>query len=514
LIKDGIMRPINILAVQLGFNKDYPDVSTLATTYNDGIYYVASFIKRQLPNASVDMCQMFWGENPLDLLVECYDYILISALATHFWSNIPVLEQLQRCRKKGSIVVMGGPHAAFAPYEALKYADFAVIAEGEIPTLELINALEAGDDPYRVANVAYIDEQGLLRINQCQRYAGIANTIDPALLARAPKLHWATVSMSRGCPFDCSFCYAIRLLGRQFRPKSIEDIVDELDGIYRQTKCSRFYITDLNFTTRADFCEAVANAVADRGYKFIAMSRIDHADNLDLLTKLRRSGFEEYCLGVESESEEVLTAFNKKVDAGGQTERLLRFAENDINIHSAIIFGLDIQDLGAIRATARWCADARIVHPTFVCLAEYPFQKLLFGARQVIEDHRIIMEVPTYQHYSFVGIFPRQMRPSTLQRAILESYEIFFSRAVEIEKSPQRRARIKAYSRSVTMSRTGMERHIADLERLEEPYYTSSGSLREDLLKADFEERHGELRTWLARSAQGSELGFARAYAR
>lgn len=508
------MRPLNILAVQLGFNDSFPDVSTLATTYNDGIYYVASFVKRQLDNASVDMCQMFWGENPLDLPLERYDYILISALATHFWSNLAALEALQRRRKKGSVIIMGGPHAAFAPYEALKYADFAVIAEGEIPTLELIHALEAGEDPYRINNIAYIDDQGLLRINECQRFSGISNTIDPALLAKAPKLHWATVSMSRGCPFNCSFCYAIRLLGRQFRPKSVEDIVGELDGIYRQTGCSRFYVTDLNFTTRRDFCEAVADAVQDRHYKFIAMSRVEHADNLDLVLRLRRAGFEEYCLGVESESQKVLTAFNKKVDAGGQTGQLRRFAENDINIHSAIIFGLDIQDRDSILATARWCADARIVHPTFVCLAEYPFQNLLFGSRQDVEDHRIIMEVPTYQHYSFVGIFPRHMRPSELQRAIVDSYDVFFARAMEVETRPQRRTRVKSYARSVAMGRPGMERHIAFLEQLEKPYYTPSGSLRENLLKSDFDARHGKLRSWLASSARGAEPKFARAYAR
>jgi radical SAM superfamily enzyme YgiQ (UPF0313 family) len=508
------MRPLKILAVQLGFNDRFPDVSTLATTYNDGIYYVASFVKRHLDNASVDMCQMFWDENPLDLPLKDYDYILISALATQFWSNLAVLEALQRRRKKGSVVIMGGPHAAFAPYEALKYADYAVIAEGEIPTLELIHALEAGEDPHRISNVAYIDEQGLLRINDCVRFSGISNTIDAALLATAPKLHWATVSMSRGCPFNCSFCYAIRLLGRQFRPKSVEDIVGELDGIHQQTGCSRFYVTDLNFTTRTDFCEAVADAVQDRQYKFIAMSRIDLADNLDLMSRLRRAGFEEYCLGVESESQKVLTTFNKKVEADGQTGQLLRFAENDINIHSAIIFGLDIQDRESILTTARWCADARIVHPTFVCLAEYPFQNLLFGARQDIEDYRIIMEVPTYQHYSFVGIFPRFMRPSDLQRAIIGSYDVFFERAMEVETRPQRRARVKAYARSVAMSRPGMERHIAFLEQLEKPYYTASGTLRESLLQSDFEARHGKLRAWLAKSARGAEPKFARAYAR
>ncbi|WP_372025861.1 radical SAM protein [Tistrella mobilis] len=511
------MSALKILAIQLGFHPDYPDVSTLATTYNDGIYYVASFVADQLPEAQLDMCQMFWGENPADFPLESYDVILVSALATHFWSNIPTLETIARRRRKDSLMIMGGPHAAFAPHEALKYADVAVIGEGELPTLELIARRAVGgvggpiDD---IPNIAWIGDDGRLAISDVKRFEKVSTAIRPELLARAPRLHWATVSMSRGCPFDCSFCYAIRLLGRRFRTKTVPDIVAELDGIHAQTGCTRFYVTDLNFTTRRDFCHQVAQAVRDRPYKFISMSRINHADDMDLVLEMKASGFDEYCLGVESEDPGVLRAFNKKVDASEQTERLWRFAENDVYIHSAIIFGLEAQDQGAIRRTARWCADARIVHPTFVCLAEYPFQNLLFGARQDIEDHRIIMEVPTYQHYSFVGIFPRHMRPSDLQRSILDSYDVFFERAFEVETRPQRRMRLKSYQRSVAQSRGGMERHIGFLEKLETPYYTREGTLKEDLLLGDFEARHGATRDWLAQSARGAEPAFAKAYAR
>ena len=56
------------------------------------------------------------------------------------------------------------------------------------------------------------------------------------------------------------------------------------------------------------------------------------------------------------------------------------------------------------------------MHPTFVCIAEYPFQKLLFDSRQDVEDHRIIRELPTSQHYSFVGIYPRHMRRASCNK--------------------------------------------------------------------------------------------------
>lgn len=93
------MSGLKILAVQLGFHPDYPDVSTLATTYNDGIYYVASFVQQEFPDADVDLCQMFWGENPADFPLEQYDYILISALATHFWSNLATLETIRQRKR-------------------------------------------------------------------------------------------------------------------------------------------------------------------------------------------------------------------------------------------------------------------------------------------------------------------------------------------------------------------------------------------------------------------------------
>jgi anaerobic magnesium-protoporphyrin IX monomethyl ester cyclase len=491
---------MKLLFIQLSFHPNFPDSSTLATTYNDGIYYVASFIMEEFPFAEIEMCQMMWGEKPEEFPLETYDFIMISCLATHFWSNISTLDNIAARKHKSCKIIMGGPHPAFAPWEALRFADYVILGEGEVPLAQLIHALSNGSSLDSVDNLCYIGNTGELVINAFKRFKHFTGIINPLLLKRAPRLHWATVSMSRGCPFNCSFCYAIRLLGRTFRTKGVNDIRRELDGIYLQTGCNRFYVTDLNFTTRKDFCHDIASAVKDAGYKFVAMTRIDLADDLELLQHLKEAGFNEYCLGVESEDPDVLGFFNKKVDAGLQTQRLLTYAEHNVYIHSAIIFGLESQDLAAIHRTAKWCADARIMHPTFVCLAEYPFQHLLFGSRQDIEDHRIIQQVPTYQHYSFVGIFPRHMRPSELQKGIIDSYEIFFKHAFEIEKRPQRRTRLKMYERSIAVSIPGMKKHIEYLENLEKPFYTSEGTLKENRLEEVFNERYGKLKEWLSQT--------------
>jgi anaerobic magnesium-protoporphyrin IX monomethyl ester cyclase len=513
------MRPLRILLLQLGNHHSRRDGSELTHrgfrtrdsmswayvsyepgTYSDGLYYVGSFLMQNLPDAKFDVCQMLWGDDPADYPIESYDYIMVSGLGTHFWSNLAAMRLVKKRKRRDAYSIMGGPHATFAPYEALEYVDFVVLNEGEVPALQLIETLESGGDLSAVHNLGYVDDDGTLAMNEMHRYGNLDIAIHPALLRNAPALPWAPVSMSRGCPFNCSFCYAVRLLGRQFRTKDVDGIRAEVDALHAQNGVRRFLVTDLNFGTSKEFCHEVARAFRGAPYKFIGLTRVSIADDEELVEDLKSAGFEDYYFGVESEDPEVLKAFNKNVEAGEQTTRLLKMAEHDTFIHAGLIFGTDAQDRAAVERTARWCAEARIIHPNFYCITDYPFQSVLHGARQDVEDHRIIMGHINYQHFSFVGIFPRNMRPSVLQQTLAKCSDDFFVRAFEVETRPKRLVRLKAVARLKAAERQEVERHTAFLERIEAPYYTAAGELKEDLLKADFDAQYGHISDWLERS--------------
>ncbi len=166
------MRPLKILLLQLGNHHSRRDKSELTHrgfrtrdsmswayvsyepgTYSDGLYYVGSFLKQNLPDAHFDVCQMLWGDDPEDYPVESYDYILVSGLGTHFWSNLAAMRTVQKRKRPDAWAIMGGPHATFAPYEALKYVDFVILNEGEVPALQLIETLESGGDLSTVHNL-------------------------------------------------------------------------------------------------------------------------------------------------------------------------------------------------------------------------------------------------------------------------------------------------------------------------------------------------------------------------
>ena len=57
------------------------------------------------------------------------------------------------------------------------------------------------------------------------------------LLKRSQYLYYG-VQFARGCPFTCEFCDIIELYGRAPRAKTVEQILAELDTLYR-TRLSR-----------------------------------------------------------------------------------------------------------------------------------------------------------------------------------------------------------------------------------------------------------------------------------
>jgi hypothetical protein len=202
----------------------------------------------------------------------------------------------------------------------LDYADYAILGEGEIAAAKLIHCLETGGEVSDVENICYRGHGGFLVINKNKHYPLPDNPLMPELLRSnlRPRIQWAAVSFSRGCPYSCSFCYSIRILGREFRTKDVASIPLELHGINKEIGARRFYVSDINFATNKRFCHEVANAVRHLDYRFIAMTRIEIADDLHLLRELKAAGFEEYYLGVESESPSVLeTGSGLAVDSSG-----------------------------------------------------------------------------------------------------------------------------------------------------------------------------------------------------
>lgn len=158
----------------------------------------------------------------------------------------------------GIPVVWGGVHPTIEVEESLKYADYVVMGEGEMPVFELITSLAGNKDISHIENLAFknnglivknplrglnrLDELPMPDIDFTAHYLSDGDEIKPitfelmrrhmVTLSNKPRVTYS-VSSTRGCPHSCTYCvnYAFReIFGHKgyVRERSIEKIIEEL----------------------------------------------------------------------------------------------------------------------------------------------------------------------------------------------------------------------------------------------------------------------------------------------
>src|SRR3989337_2020574 len=161
----------------------------------------------------------------------------------------PALAQLiARCRNAGLRTVVGGPvrGADNASYEG---ADHVVRGEAERVIEELVSDLEAGNARRRYEAAGRADMTRLpppdLHLVRWRRYSSMP------------------IQYSRRCPFSCEFCDVIELFGRNPRTKTADQILTELEQLYRMGGRGSVFVVDDNFVGHKQAIKALLPRIAD-----------------------------------------------------------------------------------------------------------------------------------------------------------------------------------------------------------------------------------------------------------
>jgi anaerobic magnesium-protoporphyrin IX monomethyl ester cyclase len=190
----------------------------------------------------VDALSLGLGSADLDRILQSSapDVVCVSAATAGFPA---AMETCRRARALGCTTVVGGIHASFMYSEFLPTgsADFAVVGEGEETLPELLACLEGGDDPVRVAGVAFALGGRVIRTAPRPRMA----VLDPLpkawdLLdwsrytwAGRPGARMGAIASSRGCPRQCASCSQATQFEGSWRSRSPECVAYELTGLRR-----------------------------------------------------------------------------------------------------------------------------------------------------------------------------------------------------------------------------------------------------------------------------------------
>ncbi|MFE3638163.1 B12-binding domain-containing radical SAM protein [Streptomyces sp. NPDC059168] len=171
----------------------------------------------------------------------------------------------------------------------------------------------------------------------------------------------ANIVGSRGCPYNCGFCGAAWTANPdvKIRVRSPENIIGELDALHAAHAVTAFrFVDDLFLGVREVIYEHM-KAFADHGigdrYVWDATGRINVLDRLkdEDLDVLVANGLREVALGIESGSDRMLKAMDKRINAD-MTERVTRrLLERGIDVKGYFILGYPGETRDDLDATVR-----------------------------------------------------------------------------------------------------------------------------------------------------------------
>jgi len=244
-----------------------------------------------------------------------------------------MLELADEFRRRGRIVVIGGPYASLSPDKVRPHCDVLVRGEIEGIAATLFDDLRAG-----TWKAEYVGEAADLASTPIPRWDLYPN--DRALIG--------AVQTSRGCPFDCEFCDVPAYAGRRQRHKDPTQVVAELDVLYGLGYRSVF-LADDNFTASRRRAKGLLTAIAawnrtrpDGPMTFATQMSVDVAKDDEILSLCAQAGLAVAFVGLETPSEESLRETGKRQNLDGDPiERINRLLEHGIMVISGLIVGFD-----------------------------------------------------------------------------------------------------------------------------------------------------------------------------
>jgi anaerobic magnesium-protoporphyrin IX monomethyl ester cyclase len=351
-----------------------------------------------------------------------YCAVLLGSIVTHYkWMTwfVRTVHKYHPATK----VIVGNSVAGSVPELFLRNsgADVAVIGEGELSCLEVLDAWVNNKPIFTIPGIAYIDNsnrfiktmerKALSKLDDLpminwdffdteayfqKSYAGAFGLV----FKDGEKPRTMPLSSARGCVFRCSFCHFV-FWDDPYRYRSPKSIIKEIRR--NVEKYNANYISfwdDLSFASLVQV-ERVVDEILDSGLKFnwscairtdlFGNPKHSYDKRLNIAKKMRESGCVNCGYSLESGNAEILEMMNKKVKKEYFLEQVKILEEAGIASSVSVVFGYPIETEKTIEETFNQCLTAGI-YPSIGYLLPLPRT----GMYEYALDHGYIVDEHSY----------------------------------------------------------------------------------------------------------------------
>lgn len=345
------------------------------------------------------------------------DIVAFSVISDNYrWT----LELARAARSRtGAKIVFGGVHPTSLPERTLAEGtpDFIVAGEGEGAFPELVNALAAGGDPSRIANVGG-RSGGKAWLNPPRPLIKDLDSLpfpdkdlffrECGLLVRKSYM----MTASRGCSSSCSYCWnsMIRTVYPEgyFRRRSPENAIAELAWAKERYGIERVTFYDEVFTSDRAWLELFLALYREK-IKLPFFCCV-HPDNIDgpIVKLLEEAGCGAVNIGLQTANEDTR---RRTLNRGGTNAAaalaLDLLGRSRIYVYSNIMLGLPEETEKDVEETLLFCARHKADLPAIYWLRYYPGTRIIETARKmgILSDAQVekINDSREYLPYATAG---------------------------------------------------------------------------------------------------------------
>ncbi|MBD3194773.1 MAG: radical SAM protein [Candidatus Lokiarchaeota archaeon] len=287
-------------------------------------------------------------------------------------------------------IVFGNYHATFNHDRLLEkypFIDICVRGEAELTFHELVEMIEREGDLRDVRGITYRDSKGNIKINQQRPLIEDLDTLpfpDRSLIQNieysqnygglnADYGMFTTIQSSRGCTFNCGFCSQSKLTNQQWRAKSVDRVIEELQYL-KELGYSNLYWVDDNFTNKPKRTIELCRAIRKNNLDFIWISeqRVDLVSR-DLIENMQKAGCRTISLGIESATQRIIDYFNKQITPKMALDAAKIITKSDIDfLIGTFVIGAPTETLTEIKKTFAFARQLEIDFPQFHIFGAIP----------------------------------------------------------------------------------------------------------------------------------------------
>jgi len=357
-----------------------PSYSNLYTVYQNGkipknrdiipplgLMYLSAVIKKQGFDVEIIDGEVTL-ESPEEIAYRAKnsDFVAVSTSTPNYDAGLRLVKSVKKLNKK-IVTILGGAHPTALPNEVAKekYIDFIVVGEGEASMMKIIRGKAEG----KIINSEQVDLDSLPMADH-----DIIDYND--YLFSEPNrgfVKMASVITSRGCPFQCSFCFH-QFKGVRFR--NPEKVVDEIEYLYKKG-IEFFYLYDDTFTVNKERAIKICRDIRKRKITacFHCATRANCIDE-ELVKEMKKAGFVKTTLGIESGNEKMLKAINKCVTKNDIRKAFKILNKHGIETRGSFILGLPYETRKTAEDTIRFALELDLFRASFNIMTPYPKTKI------------------------------------------------------------------------------------------------------------------------------------------